>query len=131
MKDPLQRLRALSREKQSLLSMWLRAERGAVAQASVQETTALTSQERVSGAKRLPGNLPSPEELEGLSNEEVDSLLSEMLAAEASADLTQLPPGTADAYAAKSAEPVPDTSSMSDEEVAAMLAELLEQEETR
>ena len=131
MKEPLQRLRALSREKQSLLAIWLRAERGAVAQAPVQEPSAVTSPQRVSEAKRLPTNLPSPEELEGLSNEEVDSLLSEMLAAESAADLTSLMPGAADAHAAQRADSVPDTSGMSDEEVAAMLAELLEQEETR
>lgn len=131
MMDAQQRLRALSREKQSLLVMWLRAERGATVRPPVPETARRPSQELASEAKRLPVNLPSPEELEGLSNEEVDSLLGEMLAAASSADLASLIPGTANAGPTGSSNLVPDTTSMSDDEVAAMLAQILQQEETR
>lgn len=130
MKDPQQRLRALSREKQSLLVMWLRAERGATVPPPAHEAARLPSQELASEAKRLPVNLPSPEELEGLSNEEVDSLLGEMLASASSAHLASLIPG-ANAGSMGSTNLVPDTNSMSDDEVAAMLAEILQQEETR
>lgn len=127
MKDLLQRLRAMSREKQSLLAMWLRAERGVTIQSVSRESAATPAQEFDSAAIRAPAHLPSPEDVENLSNEEVDSLLSAMLAAESSTGPAS--PGAARSTA--SATTVPDTDSMSDDEVAAMLAELLQQEGTR
>jgi len=129
MKDLLQRLRAMSREKQSLLAMWLRAERGVTIQSVGLESAAAPAQQPDSAAIRAPAHLPSPEEVENLSNEEVDSLLSAMLAAESSTGPAST--GAAAAHSTASAAAVPDTDSMSDDEVAAMLAELLQQEETR
>lgn len=117
MKDPQQRLRALSREQQSLLAMWLRAERGVTLRPPGGQATPLPPAPAEPDAERPATALPSADEVEGLSNEEVDSLLGEMLAAES---------GSPD-------RDVPDTNNMSDDEVAAMLAELLQlqQEESR
>src|SRR5512140_906806 len=110
MKDLLQRLRAMSREKQSLLATWLRAERGVTIQSVGLESAAPPAQGPDPAAIRVPAHLPLPEEVDNLSNEEVDSLLSAMLAAE-SAGLAS--PGAAAARPPASATTVPDTDSRS------------------
>lgn len=141
MVDMQERLRALSREKQSLLVQRLggvigapsRREAGAE-QGRHDRGDEPRREEGASGPS--PQTAPkigaiAPESLDSLSNDEVTSLLTELLAGEPSSDLGHPHPGDAGARPAGPPENEPntnDTSNLTDDEVAALLADLLAQE---
>lgn len=143
---PLQeRPRALSREKQSLLIHRLRQARGVRVGAAAPEPemkAAADAPPVAVGAAPPFGaiapsrqaqalDLLSAESVADLSNDEVSSLLAELMTAEASSDTlsspsSAVPVSLAAVYA--TATPPVDTTNLSDDDVAKMLAELLEQE---